>query len=249
MSIQNETCPICDAGSLHDASYDRSVEQNGVCGIVRTKASECDVCGCIQASPSQVKDNQRAMAAFQKRAEGRLTGQEMKQARIAMKLTQSEAASVFGGGPNSFTKYESDDVTQSEAMDKLFRLAMEVPEAQNWLYLKAGISKHADHFLPFLHVGSFESTAAYSPTALHSLVQLRQAVDARKLSKIISGGNLQTSWHEHVAATRFEVFNIGVHVSGDEVNNNIKRYREEDNYQYSLSPQYSEDDYDRHSQN
>ncbi|HFV4041962.1 TPA: type II toxin-antitoxin system MqsA family antitoxin, partial [Escherichia coli] len=44
-------------------------------------------------------------------------------------ITQQKASSIFGGGPKAFSKYESDDVIQSEAMDKLMRLAAEVPDA------------------------------------------------------------------------------------------------------------------------
>ena len=40
-----------------------------------------------------------------------------------MKLTQEEAAKVFGGGVNAFSKYERGEVTQSAAMDKLIRVA------------------------------------------------------------------------------------------------------------------------------
>ncbi|MBW6086689.1 hypothetical protein KZ779_20740 [Escherichia coli] len=36
---------------------------------------------------------------------------------------------IWWGGPKAFSKYESDDVIQSEAMDKLMRLAAEVPDA------------------------------------------------------------------------------------------------------------------------
>jgi HTH-type transcriptional regulator/antitoxin MqsA len=37
-------------------------------------------------------------------------------------MTQGQAAKLFGGGPVAFTKYENDDVMQSEAMDTLLRL-------------------------------------------------------------------------------------------------------------------------------
>ena len=47
----------------------------------------------------------------------------------AYQLTQAQAAKLFGGGPVAFSKYENDDVAQSEAMDTLLRLVRRSPEA------------------------------------------------------------------------------------------------------------------------
>lgn len=133
MSYQKEACPICGEGSLSNASYVRKVEHNGKHGSITTHMSICDTCGCEQASPSQVRDNRREFTAFQKRAESRLSGKEIKQIRTKLNLKQSEASKLFGGGTNSFAKYEADDVTQSDAMDKLIRICSEVPQAYSWL--------------------------------------------------------------------------------------------------------------------
>ncbi len=46
----------------------------------------------------------------------------------------------FGGGPNAFTKYENDDVIQSESMDKLLRVANSYPAVFADLCEKAGVS-------------------------------------------------------------------------------------------------------------
>ncbi len=53
-------------------------------------------------------------------------------------LTQAQAASIFGGGPVAFSKYESDDVMQSEPMDNLLRVASQIPYAVVWLAQRAG---------------------------------------------------------------------------------------------------------------
>ena len=49
--------------------------------------------------------------------------------RKQYKITQAQAAQLFGGGPVAFSKYENDDVAQSEAMDTLLRLVRRSPEA------------------------------------------------------------------------------------------------------------------------
>jgi HTH-type transcriptional regulator/antitoxin MqsA len=56
-----------------------------------------------------------------------LTGKEVRALRQKLGLIQADAASLFGGGPVAFSKYEADDVTQSDAMDKLLRVVSFVP--------------------------------------------------------------------------------------------------------------------------
>ncbi|WIE52605.1 type II toxin-antitoxin system MqsA family antitoxin [Pseudomonas sp. GM17] len=133
MSYQKEACPICGEGSLSNADYVRKVEHNGTSGLITTYMSVCDTCGCEQSSPTQIRDNRREFTAFQKRVDNRLSGEEIKRIRSKLKLKQNEASKIFGGGANSFAKYEADDVTQSEAMDKLIRICSEVPQAYAWL--------------------------------------------------------------------------------------------------------------------
>ncbi|MCO4245814.1 type II toxin-antitoxin system MqsA family antitoxin, partial [Acidovorax facilis] len=67
--------------------------------------------------------------AFRKQVDGLLTGDEIAALRKQYKLKQAQAAQLFGGGPVAFSKYENDDVAQSEAMDTLLRLVRRSPEA------------------------------------------------------------------------------------------------------------------------
>ena len=73
------------------------------------------------------------MTDFYREADGLLTGRQIKGIREALHLTQSQAAEIFGGGKNAFTKYENGDVTQSSALDKLIRTAYAVPAAFHFL--------------------------------------------------------------------------------------------------------------------
>jgi putative zinc finger/helix-turn-helix YgiT family protein len=92
------------------------------------------VCGSDQASAIQSRLNKRAFTAFKKRVDGLLEGYEIASLRAAMNLTQTKAAEIFGGGPVAFSKYENDDIMQSESMDTLIRLAARIPEAREWLF-------------------------------------------------------------------------------------------------------------------
>lgn len=77
------------------------------------------------------------MIAFKKQVDGLLSGHQVHELRNQLGLNQSQAAAIFGGGPTAFSKYESDDVMQSEPMDKLLRVAKDIPDAYFHL---AGIS-------------------------------------------------------------------------------------------------------------
>jgi HTH-type transcriptional regulator/antitoxin MqsA len=78
------------------------------------------------------------MQEFKKEVDGLLTGKEIKELRSRFRITQAQAAKIFGGGPVAFSKYEADDVSQSEPMDKLLRVALSVPGAFAWLSKEAG---------------------------------------------------------------------------------------------------------------
>jgi len=78
---------------------------------------------------AESKQNKRIVMAFRKQVDGLLTGDEITALRKQYQLTQAQAAKLFGGGPVAFSKYENDDVAQSEAMDTLLRLIRRSPAA------------------------------------------------------------------------------------------------------------------------
>ena len=122
-------CPICEEGYLDSRIDLDRVEYQGHHADLELHYSFCKTCGSEQANMDQLRFNKRSMVEFRKKVDGLLTGSQVRSIRKNLGLSQAEAARVFGGGPVAFSKYENDDVTQSEAMDKLLRLANEVPSA------------------------------------------------------------------------------------------------------------------------
>lgn len=139
MANHGEKCPICGEGNLHAMVEKNQVEYRGHKASLDSCYSICDACGSEQANAVQLRTNKRAMTAFKKQVDGLLTGAEVRALREKLKINQAEASQIFGGGPVAFSKYESDDVAQSEAMDKLLRLAVAVPDAFASLLEKAGM--------------------------------------------------------------------------------------------------------------
>lgn len=132
-------CPVCGAGHLTEHRGECEVEHRGTRETRPTWYSVCSECGSEIATAEQMRRNKRDTLAFRKRVDGLLTGPEIARVREQLGLTQKEAAQVFGGGPTAFSKYEHDDVAQSDAMDRLLRVAASVPAAYGWLAEHAGL--------------------------------------------------------------------------------------------------------------
>lgn len=141
------SCPVCQEGKLENQIGNNLVEYQGIKQELLVHYAVCNSCSSEIALPEQILTNKRLMLAFKKQVEGLLTGCEVRQLRESLGINQSQAAQIFGGEPVAFSKYENDDVMQSEAMDKLLRLAVEVPEAFKNLATKAKIkiTKHTSH--------------------------------------------------------------------------------------------------------
>jgi HTH-type transcriptional regulator/antitoxin MqsA len=128
MSAQ-ELCPICGEGHVTAQVQLEENEYKGQKTLLPLHYQLCDTCTSDFAGAAESKLNRRALMAWRKQVDGLLTGEEITALRKQYKLTQAQAAKLFGGGPVAFSKYENDDVAQSEAMDTLLRLVRRSNEA------------------------------------------------------------------------------------------------------------------------
>lgn len=138
LNQNNNLCPACGEGHLHPIIDAENVEYKGVTASIEYHFSQCDVCSSELAGKDETSLNNRAMSAFYKRVDGLLSGHEILKIRERYNLTQSMAASLFGGGKVAFSRYERNEVSQSAAMDSLIRLCKVNP---NNLLLLADIKK------------------------------------------------------------------------------------------------------------
>ncbi len=118
----SELCPICGEGHVTSMVEMVESEYKGHRAMLPSHYQLCDVCHSDFAGVKEGKLNKRGIMAFRKSVDGLLTGDEICALRGKYKLTQGQAAVLFGGGPVAFSKYENDDVAHSEAMDTLLRL-------------------------------------------------------------------------------------------------------------------------------
>ena len=122
MVNNNQLCPICGEGHVTDQVDQFESEYKGQKAMLPSHYQMCDTCHSDFAGSVESKLNKRAIMAFRRSVDGLLTGAEIVALRKQYGLTQDQAAKLFGGGPVAFSKYENDDVSQSEAMDSLLRL-------------------------------------------------------------------------------------------------------------------------------
>jgi len=140
MSHMQQTCSNCDAPALAPLTYSNhfkhghsSIQVDGLTCLV------CAKCGTEIITPEQVRANHRVIADAKRKADGLLTGDEIRAIRERLALTQQQAALVFGGGANAFSKYECGDVIQSVGMDRLMRVTAHFPLILAFLKLQAGM--------------------------------------------------------------------------------------------------------------
>ena len=134
----DHNCPCCGGTNLTVRTYSDTVDFRGlefdVEGLHDTKCSDCQQ---NWESAEQIEKNldliREAYGEERDRLrvkQGLLTAEEIQKIRDSFGLTQRDAAMLFGGGFNAFNKYESGEVLQSAAMDRLLRLTYAIgPEA------------------------------------------------------------------------------------------------------------------------
>jgi HTH-type transcriptional regulator/antitoxin MqsA len=82
----------------------------------------CDDCEESYLSSKDLKATKKEIADFKRKVDNLLTTDELKTIRKRLKLTQQQAAELFGGGVRAFHKYETAEATQSKPLDILLRL-------------------------------------------------------------------------------------------------------------------------------
>jgi HTH-type transcriptional regulator/antitoxin MqsA len=136
----NNLCDECGSSDFEVRKEPDTAQRNGQSYTVEMEYSICRQCGDVVLFPEQIKRNDCLVRDAWRKIDGLLTAQEIVDLRNKLGLTQQDAAKVFGGGINAFSKYERSEVIQSVAMDKLMRLALEMPAVLSQLKQQAGFN-------------------------------------------------------------------------------------------------------------
>jgi HTH-type transcriptional regulator/antitoxin MqsA len=89
----------------------------------------CDSCKEGIINGEDQKQTREELQAFKARIDGLLEPEEIYKIRKKiLRLTQKEASTIFGGGPNAFSRYENGEMSPSRALSGLLRILKHHPE-------------------------------------------------------------------------------------------------------------------------
>lgn len=141
MNSEIPICPVCGEAALKPAIFSDTFRHNERDLVVDgLEGYECSKCNADPIYPEQIRRNERRIREAKRRVDGLLSGHQIREVRERLGLSQQEAATLFGGGTNGFSKYERGETAQSVAMDRLLRLVMADPSKLDELRAMAGIS-------------------------------------------------------------------------------------------------------------
>ena len=136
-------CPLCEKGKLLEEKKDlvfryKESEKN----FENERAFVCDVCGYEGLSPEANKRIEKELTDFRRSVDGLLSCAELKSIREELGLNKKEMAKLLSVNEKTIGRYENGKVTQSEHMDKLYRVLRAFPSAVRALEPSVMISNY-----------------------------------------------------------------------------------------------------------
>lgn len=126
-------CPECGAGDVvietRSLPYSYQGETTSIDQVTGLFCNDCDE---VVLSPDQAARVSEAMLAFNRAVNAKLVAPGfIARVRKKLKLDQQEAAELFGGGVNAFSRYENGKTRPPLALIKLLRVLDQHPDLLN----------------------------------------------------------------------------------------------------------------------
>lgn len=117
--------PDCPSGhgEMELRRLNRKTTFRGVDVAYQTEAFVCRECGLEVANVKQAGATQRAISDAYRKAKGLLTGEEIKEGRKRLGLSQKDLADIMSVGIASVKRWEA-GIIQSQSMDHILRLTL-----------------------------------------------------------------------------------------------------------------------------
>lgn len=123
-------CPVCGAAELIHDTRDLPYTYKGETTVI--PAVTADFCPACDESITDLTETERVMRemqAFNKQVNAAIVDPGfIVEVRKKLNLGQREAAEIFGGGVNAFSRYENGKTKPPLALVKLFKLLDRHPE-------------------------------------------------------------------------------------------------------------------------
>ena len=123
-------CPVCADAELMSDTRDLPYAYKGEATVIPAVRGEfCPECGEAVLDASESRRVSAAMLEFHKEANGASVDPEfIASVRKKLALDQREAAAIFGGGVNAFSRYENGKTRPPLALVKLLRVLDKHPD-------------------------------------------------------------------------------------------------------------------------
>lgn len=126
-------CPVCGAAELIHDTRDLPYTYKGETNVIAAVTGDfCPACTESLLDAAESNRVMREMRAFSKQVNAAIVDPSfITHVRKKLDLDQREAAEIFGGGINAFSRYENGKTKPSLALVKLFKLLDRHPELLN----------------------------------------------------------------------------------------------------------------------
>ena len=126
-------CPVCGAAELIHDTRDLPYTYKGeATTIPAVTADFCPACDESITDMTETERVMREMQAFNKQVNGAIVDPGfIVMVRKKLKLGQREAAEIFGGGINAFSRYETGKTKPPLALVKLLKVLERHPDLLN----------------------------------------------------------------------------------------------------------------------
>lgn len=121
-------CMMCSSKEILLKKENEKIKYKNKEINVLIEFSQCSKCSYEFVATEQIKNNDKKIIAAKRELDRYLSPEEVLHIRTHLGLTQAQAAEIFGGGTNAFSKYERGEVTQSKSMDTLLRIYYTYPK-------------------------------------------------------------------------------------------------------------------------
>ena len=123
-------CPVCGAAHLIHDTRDLPYTYKGEKTVIPAVTADfCSACDESITDMSETERVMREMQAFNKQVNAAIVDPAcIVNVRKKLDLGQREAAEIFGGGINAFSRYENGKTKPPLALVKLFKLLDRHPE-------------------------------------------------------------------------------------------------------------------------
>ena len=126
-------CPVCGAAELIHDTRDLPYTYKGETTVIAAVTGEfCSACAESVLDAAESNRVMREMRVFSKQVNAAIVDPAfITDVRKKLDLDQREAAEIFGGGINAFSRYENGKTKPPLALVKLFKLLDRHPDLLN----------------------------------------------------------------------------------------------------------------------